>query len=227
MTLSNRLETLLDLVPRCSLAADIGADHALLTLELLRRGTAERVLCTDLSEPSLNKAKTAVAERGEDARVIFCLGDGLSAIHGYSPEAIVIAGMGGETIADILKAHPPREGVRYLLQPMSRASHLRRFLSENGYAVTEERLAKDAGRIYPVLSVVFDPETAKTAQKIDFVCGKANLPAAENDPLVKEYFTTILRAFVRRKNGRKKAGIETSEEDAIIAELRALLRLSD
>ncbi len=227
MTLSNRLETLLDLVPRCSLVADIGADHALLTLELLSRGIAAHVLCTDLSENSLNKAREAVAQRNEEARVSFCLGDGLTAIGNRTPEAIVIAGMGGETIADILRADTPRGGVRYLLQPMSRASHLRRFLSEAGFAITEERLAEDAGRIYPILSVLHDPKQAKKAQEIDFVCGFSNLPSPEKDPLVKSYFTSVLRAFLRRKNGRAQAFLPTDEEDALIAKLQQILRISD
>ena len=69
-------------------------------------------------------------------------------------DTVVIAGMGGDNIVDILSAAPwTREGTLLLLQPMSRPETLRRWLPENGYAVTAEELVLDKGTIYPILSV--------------------------------------------------------------------------
>lgn len=219
-TLSNRLETLLALVPRCSLVADIGADHAHLTLALLERGITPHVLCTDLSPNSLDKAKRAVGLAGRDDAVTFSCGDGLAAIRGFSPDAIVIAGMGGETIAEILNGEAPREQTCFLLQPMSRASLLRRFLNGAGYRITEERLAKDAGRIYPVFSAVFDPSHTKTESELDLVSGLSHFSGDTDPSLLNQYLTGILRSFEHRRDGRRSADLDTAEEDAIISALK-------
>ena len=68
---------------------------------------------------------------------------------------MVIAGMGGETIASILSAAPWTKDGQHtlLLQPMTRSAQLRRFLMENGYAITREALVRDRGTIYPVMEV--------------------------------------------------------------------------
>ncbi|MBR6530693.1 MAG: SAM-dependent methyltransferase [Clostridia bacterium] len=219
--LKNRLETLCALVPRCPLVADIGADHAYLTIALLERGIAAHVLCTDLSPNSLDKARAALAKTPFEDRVTFCLGDGLLAIGEHAPNAIVIAGMGGETIVDILSQSTPKEGVSYLLQPMTRASHLRRFLIRHGFTVAEERLAKDDGRVYPILRAVRSTEN-EIWNEVDYICGKAHL-FPEPDALTREYLQKIHRAFTRRKAGRVTAKLDTATEDAVLSTLNKLL----
>ena len=82
-------------------------------------------------------------------------------------DVIVIAGMGGDSVAAILSAAPwAREGPLLLLQPMSKAEVLRAFLPEHGYRVEAERLAADKGRLYPILTVrggAMQPATAAEA----------------------------------------------------------------
>lgn len=220
-TLKNRLQTLCDLVPRCALVADIGADHAHLTLELLRRGTCTHVLCTDLSPNSLQKAKDAVQKEKEESRVTFCLGDGLLAIDEYTPDAVVIAGMGGETIADILSAVTHRPGTVYLLQAMSRTPHLRRFLLKSGFAVETERLVRDDGRIYPIIKAVYDGKT-READELVCLCGEWAL-SHPKDAIAHDYLALIHRSFLRRLCGRKQANLETAEEECILKALSGII----
>ncbi len=219
--LSNRLNALLELVPRCSLAADIGADHGLLTVELLKCGIAAHVVCTDLSAPSLEKARAAVHDAGLSASVTFAVGDGLTALGALRPEAVVIAGMGGETIAEILSGAEDGD-THYLLQPMTRASHLRRALSARGFSILEERLAKDDGRIYPVLHAV--PAERKTEiSDLEALCGAHHL-ARCNDALTQEYLCAVKDSIRRRRDGRRRALLETDEEDALLTQLLPYLK---
>ena len=220
MTLSNRLQTLLELTPRCSLLADIGADHAHLTIEVLKRKKAPHVLCTDLSGPSLDKARRAVEQVGLCSEVTFCLGDGLRAIEGHSPEVTVIAGMGGETIASILEAVNETDGSLYLLQPMSKASALRAFLSSHGFGILDERLAEDDGRIYPILCA--KKCSTPPLSSLEIYCGKAHL-TREGDPLTARYLSRLSASLTQRRDGRKTAGAPTDEEDRLLDALAPYL----
>ena len=72
--------------------------------------------------------------------------------------------MGGETIAAILEAAPwTRNGARLILQPQSRPELLRRWLTENGYVITQELLVED-GRIYQLLTARGGASTAGYSQ---------------------------------------------------------------
>lgn len=60
-------------------------------------------------------------------------------------DAVVIAGMGGETIAQILEAAPwvRTRKIPLVLQPMSSIPELRQRLGEDGFHILEERLARE------------------------------------------------------------------------------------
>lgn len=88
------------------------------------------------------------------------LSDGLNEIFPQEADDIVIAGMGGEMIIQIisdafwLKA----ERVHLILQPMTSAEQLRIFLAERGFAVLREQAVVEDGRAYSVLLVQYNPE---------------------------------------------------------------------
>ena len=90
---------------------------------------------------------------GVGDRITFRLGNGLAAVAPEECDTIVIAGMGGENIAQILAGAPWTADGRHtlLLQPQSRAEALRRFLAEHGYAIAREALVRDRGFLYPVI----------------------------------------------------------------------------
>ena len=84
-------------------------------------------------------------------RVRFSVGDGLLAMEG-TPDVIVIAGMGGATIAQILENGREKLGrVRLVLQPNVAAPQLRRTLCALDYAVTDEQVVQDGRRCYVVI----------------------------------------------------------------------------
>lgn len=207
------------LLPPCPLIADIGADHGLLTVHLLNTNRCERVLCTDLSAPSLEKARAAVRRAGLEERVLFAVGDGLSACAGHPFSAAVIAGMGGETIAHVLSTDEARrEGVVYVLQPMTRASFLRRHLAASGFEIDEEVLVKEGGRIYPVLRVRPAAHPEPDPDALSCLCGRHNL--MRSDALTREYLKKIESSLARRALGRQSAALPAEQESALLARLR-------
>lgn len=155
LELSPRLGAIAGLVPEsCGCLADIGTDHGYVPVSLLLEGKIRRAVASDIGAPPLDHARRTAAQYGVTEKLDFRLGDGLSVLEPGEAEVIVIAGMGGDAITEILAAAPwSRAGPLLLLQPMSKAEVLRPFLPENGYAVLAERLVQDKGVLYPILTV--------------------------------------------------------------------------
>ena len=152
--LQPRLRAIADLVPAGSRLADIGTDHGYIPVALLLAGRITRAIATDIGAPPLDHARRTAGRYGLTAGIDFRLGDGLGPLSPGEADVIVVAGMGGDSIADILTAAPwAREGPLLLLQPMSKAEVLRSFLPEHGYRVEAERLTADKGKLYPILTV--------------------------------------------------------------------------
>lgn len=160
--LNPRLALCASLVRRGRCAADIGTDHGYLPVYLVREGICPRAIAADIRPGPLSRAIETVRQAGLDDRISLRLGDGLAPVRPGEADDIVIAGMGGETIAGILADAPWCRGSRYrlVLQPMTKAEELRAFLFANGYALEAERVAQEGTRLYTVLLAGYSPETA-------------------------------------------------------------------
>lgn len=98
----------------------------------------------------------------------FRLCDGLSGIRPEETDAVVIAGMGGETIAQILEAAPwvRTRKIPLVLQPMSSIPELRQRLGEDGFHILEERLAREGDTLYVVMRAEAGEEPAMTPAQL-------------------------------------------------------------
>ncbi len=152
IVLDSRLSMIASLVGSCESCADIGCDHGRLGAFLLQRGLCQRIVLTDVSEPSLRKARTLIALMGLGARATFCVGDGAAALPG-PVDAVVIAGMGGASIARIICEGRKKLGeARLVLQPNVAAPQLRSTLCAQGYAIYDEKVVRDKRRLYVVIA---------------------------------------------------------------------------
>ncbi len=151
VSLDPRLSMIARLAGCCESYADIGCDHGRLGAFMLQSGQCERAVLTDISEPSLRKARALIGRLGLTDRVRFFVGNGAEAL--TTPvEVVVIAGMGGTTIAKILRDGRKQLGeARLVLQPNVAAPELRGALCTCGYAITEERVVRDGRRCYIVI----------------------------------------------------------------------------
>ncbi|MBE6973530.1 MAG: SAM-dependent methyltransferase [Ruminococcaceae bacterium] len=155
--LTPRLRAVADLVPEGAALADIGTDHAYLPVCLLLEGKISRAIAADLRPGPLDRAKLTAKEYDCRENIDFRLCDGLSAIAPDEVDTIVIAGMGGETIAAILQAAPWIKSEEYtlILQPMSAQNDLRAWLWRNGYRIKQERIICEADKLYNILFVSY------------------------------------------------------------------------
>ena len=151
--LSARLAAVAALVPAGASVIDVGTDHAMVPVWLVQAGSCPHVLATDIRPGPLRNAAALLERTGTGDRIRLMQTDGLAGIDPGGYDAVIIAGMGGETVASILSAAPwTRSGALLILAPQSKQAQLRRFLIKSGYGITAERLAADAGRVYPILT---------------------------------------------------------------------------
>ncbi|MBE6797854.1 MAG: SAM-dependent methyltransferase [Ruminococcaceae bacterium] len=157
-TLSERLKVIADKITG-GRVADIGTDHAYLPIYLIKTGKANRVLACDIKEKPLQNAAKNI-QKTNTGNIELRLSDGLAGVGADEADTIVIAGMGGEVIAGILNRCEwiKQEGYTLLLQPMTSADFLRRFLLDNGFFIESETAVLDAGKLYTVINCAFSGE---------------------------------------------------------------------
>lgn len=155
LELSPRLRSVAELVPLGARLADVGTDHAYLPAWLLREGRVAAAVVSDLRPGPLDRARQTAERFGLTGRMDFRLCDGLSGLSPGEADTVVIAGMGGETIASILAAAPwSREAGRTLvLQPMSAQEDLRLWLMEHDCRIVREVLSREGETLYVALLV--------------------------------------------------------------------------
>jgi tRNA (adenine22-N1)-methyltransferase len=133
--------------------ADIGTDHAYIPIELAKNSKITHALACDINEGPCAIARANIEKEGFSDIIEVRTGSGLSVVRPSETEEIVIAGMGGKLICDILAAHPETaHSSRLILQPMNAQSELRHFLIENGFKITSEDLETEGFKIYNVLT---------------------------------------------------------------------------
>ncbi len=152
LTLRPRLKAVLELIGTHDTAADIGCDHGKLALALLQSGYARRVIASDVSPSSVDKAQRLAEAHALEARMQVRLGDGLNVLKKGEAGAVVLAGMGGTLMARLLeKCETPMQGAKLgVFQPMRAYADIRRYLFEHGYPILGERVVLDDGRLYQI-----------------------------------------------------------------------------
>ncbi len=155
--LTPRLQLAADMARPCVTAADIGTDHAYLPAYLIHYKQCPHVIAADLRQGPLNNAAETLKKYqiGQEAELRLCNGlDGINPEEAYD---IFICGMGGDMICDILSRAPWIKNSAYhlILQPMTRAAEVRRYLCAEGFDILEERAARETEHCYTVLCAEF------------------------------------------------------------------------
>ena len=196
-----------------SVIADIGTDHAYISIALAEEG--KRVIATDANIGPLRSAKKNVEKKGLD--ISLRLGNGLLPISDREAEEIIIAGMGGELIKTIISNDLEKaKHSRLILQPMNSQAELRQFLTENGFKITAEDLAKEDRKIYNLIVA-----EAGKPQKAAFETDLHLPPVLYSHPLFPMLLAKKEREFTKQYTGLSKS------EAADFEELKRLKKLLD
>lgn len=163
--LSSRLLACAAFVAPGDRVADIGCDHGYLGIHLLQKGIARSVIAADVNEGPLQSALHNARKYGVQDKMTFYLSDGVGNIP-RDFDCMVCAGMGGDTMVHILSSAPWLKNSQYrlILQCQSKSPLLRKYLSENGWSITEESVLRDGKFLYTVMEVHYAPEHPRLTQ---------------------------------------------------------------
>lgn len=177
------------MVSRCSVAADIGTDHGYVAEMLLQDKICDKVIATDLNEGPLNRAKEHLTSLNLNSKCDFRLGSGLTVLNENEADAIIIAGMGGELIADIIETSKniALQAKELILQPMTTGDKLRQYLIGNGFKIIDENIIKELHHYYFIIKAV--PGKDEIYDEIYYEISKIVLEKKE--PLMLEYLNKI------------------------------------
>ncbi len=153
LLLSPRLKIIADSIEGFETMADIGSDHAYIPIYLVLNNRVKSAIATDVNSGPVEIAKKRLRGSKVEAKVDVRRGNGLQVLKPGEAEVVVIAGMGGILIRDILdKDAEVAESARLLvLQPMRDSDKVRKWLIEHGFDIIDEELVKEQDRIYEVI----------------------------------------------------------------------------
>lgn len=192
-----RLQKIYDIVPPCSVAADIGTDHAYIPVCLTKSKKCERAIASDIGKGPLERARATVLKYGEENNISLRLGGGLSTVATGEAQTIIIAGMGGILISRILDEakETAKKAQTLILQPMTAAEKLREYLVSNGFKTEKEYLVAEDEKIYTIIVAAFGKDLPYSAAEL--YMGKY----AERDELYARYRKMRLLKLQKRIDG--------------------------
>lgn len=205
----------------CKLA-DIGTDHAYLPIYLAKQNKIQRAIAADINVGPLQKAAMHVRKYKAEEQVQTRISNGLEVIFPNEVDDIVIAGMGGELIVKIVEAAPwlKNSQKHLILQPMTAAEELRRYLRQTGFSVKAEKAAIADGKVYSAMLVVYDPEHPNTGRLFPYLGLLDGSTEAG-----KAYIERQIRFFGNKAAGLRKANAleQAAPVEAFIQEMEAFL----
>lgn len=220
--LDSRLLSVASLVRKGSTVADVGTDHAYVVAYLMENGIIEKAIASDINKGPLENARQTLIDCGITDKVTLILSDGLQNIPENSADDIVIAGMGGILISEILEKAPwvKNEKVQIIAQPMTHAETLRKWLCENGFEIRREVASTDGKRFYVAISAEYTGNKAEKSKAYYYV-GEL---IKNSDELSMKYINKTLNSLNKKYYAQKNAGV--SDEDGlekIIFEINTLI----
>lgn len=214
MELGGRLAAIAAKIPECRMLADIGSDHAYIPIYAVKNCICKNAIATDVRRGPVEIARSNIRNFGCEKSITTSVGYGLEAIGAAECDIVVVAGMGGNLISEILTRsfHRAQNTPLLILQPMSAADVLRKWLYENCFEIADEDLAEDGGKIYNIMCARW---TGIKRERDEFACliGYELVEKLNGTPIFKKYLLKKMNRLDRIIEGKKasdkrKDGIE-------------------
>ncbi|MDR5658001.1 class I SAM-dependent methyltransferase [Serpentinicella sp. ANB-PHB4] len=153
MQLTPRLNKIANEIEKQSKVADIGTDHGYLPIYLVQKQISSFVIASDVNKGPLQTAEINAKKYKCQDSISIRQGSGLETLTTGEVDTIIIAGMGGILISELLEANPQitKSIVKFILQPMQAQDVLRRYLVQNNYKIDKDILIKEDEKIYEVI----------------------------------------------------------------------------
>lgn len=228
MELSKRLQAVADMVTAGNRLVDVGTDHGMVPIFLVKSERIPGAIAADVKPGPLSRAEEHIAEWGMQEYIETRLSDGLKEISAGEGDTLLLAGMGGHLMLKILtEGRDILASFRELvLQPQSVLHFVRKGLLSLNWQVVEERMILEDGKFYPVMRLL--PGKDSYSREIEFYYGRLLLQ--EKNPVLEQYLKDRKKVYEQlyaRLSGRQKDGESPSARKRLIEIEEELKRLQE
>lgn len=208
--LSKRLQNVANMVTKGYIVADIGTDHGYVPIYLIKNGIVPKAYAVDINEGPLKIADKNIRLEGLQDKITTVLSDGMNEMTSEMAESVVIAGMGGDLITDILNRGKNIKGIKELvLSPHKRVDIVRKYLLDNNWKITDENMVIDNNKYYTILKAVPEREESEY-DETELMYGRLLL--LTKNPVLKQYlekenkmYKEVLKKVKNSKNETKNS----------------------
>ena len=223
ITPSARLLSALPYLKKGGAVIDVGTDHAYLPIYLVGEGISSRALACDINRGPIESAARNIAAAHLTKKIDTLCTDGLHGAEHFGADHILIFGMGGELIIRILSEAPwvKNPNIRLVLQPMTRAHLLRRWLLENGFEIVGETITYEDKRYSQTVAAQYSGRVEEYNEE-ELLLGRFNIQnKAPNLCGFVEHEIDVWEAILRGKS--RAADADTRDEERVLKFLKARL----
>ena len=220
MKLTDRLLKIASLVTKGKRVADIGTDHGYIPVYLLNKGHVDFAILADVNKGPLENARGEVRHNNLLEKVDLRLGSGIEVLRVNEVDEVIIAGMGGILISELLEAKKEvaHSVDKLILQPMQAQNELRKYLLNNGYEILDEVLVKEDFRVYEIIVAKYTDKNTAVEDEIYYEVGKKLIE--NKDPLLNEFIDKkifMYSSILKKIEGKTGEGINKKVEDSKLA----------
>ena len=166
--LSKRLKIIFDMVPK-SVVADIGSDHGKLMIALVEADVITKGYAVENKEGPFERLRSNLIRYRVNDKVTPLFSDGLKDIT-RDVQTIVIAGMGGTNIINILKAHPEKlvRVQTIIIDAHTAVPMARKEICQMGFAIADEKIVKEDGIFYEIIKFIKADKAIISDEDLEF-----------------------------------------------------------
>jgi tRNA (adenine22-N1)-methyltransferase len=214
---SKRLTKLAEFTGGLNSIADIGSDHSYLAKYLLDNKKIKYALCVEAVDGPFKRSRLALDSYIKQKKADVILSDGICDVSPNVIDGIVLAGMGGNLILEILNRDLLRlhQFKRIILQPQNAQTEIRRFLIHNDFEITAESIVYEKEKFYEIISA--SPNMNATARKeifyeIPLLCVLNKDPQIIDFIRYKQYkLTNIIQSCTGKKSNLAQRQIKDAQ----------------
>ena len=206
--LTKRLNAVASLVNSGSSVADVGCDHGYVPVFLIENNIARFCVAMDINEKPLSSCQRLVEEEQLEDKITTRLSNGLEKLESGECDTVIIAGMGGELIVDIISRCQFSNELHFILQPMTHPEYVRKYLYDNGYEIFNDIIVDEGKHSYSVFDAKYTGKISPKSEK-DYYLGNIK------DFSDKKYFSHLLNYL----NNKAKSGVDLTEVISAVEEI--------
>ncbi len=206
--LTKRLNAVASLVKSGSSVADVGCDHGYVPVFLIKNNIARFCVAMDINEKPLSSCQRLVEEEQLEDKITTRLSNGLEKLVSGECDTVIIAGMGGELIVDIISRCQFSNELHFILQPMTHPEYVRKYLYDNGYEIFNDIIVDEGKHSYSVFDAKYTGKILPKTEK-DYYLGNIK------DFSDKKYFSHLLNYL----NNKSKSGVDLTEVISAVEEI--------